>query len=125
MEDKKEFEVTKEELAKAVTIYVAGESGIIEDVSPEEAGQRGALIADLTETGRKFVNGEITKEQVEQEVIEKTVSFAVSQIVDKILEISIETIASKVEKKLPQVAKFLRTVKAPIKNFVKEKVINN
>ena len=123
MEEKKEFEITKDEIAKAVTIYVAGESGVIEDVTPEEAGHRGALIADLTETGQKFVNGDITKEQAEKEVVKKTVSYVLAPFVDKVIDGSIEFVAKLFEKRLSAVSKFIRSKKEPIKNFLREKVI--
>jgi hypothetical protein len=123
MEKKKEFEVTKDEIAKAVAIYVAGESGIIENVSPEEAGHRGALIADLTETGQKLINGEITKEQAEKEIVEKTVYYAIAPFVDKVIDVSIEFAARLLEKRLPAVSKFIRNIKEPMKTFLREKVV--
>ena len=123
MEEKKGFEITKDEIAKAVTIYVAGESGVIEDVTPEEAGHRGALVADLTETGQKYVNGEITKEQAEKEVVKKTVSYVLAPFVDKAIDGSIEFVAKLFEKRLPEVSKFIKSKREPIKNFLREKVL--
>jgi len=128
MEDKKKIEVSKEELAKAAAIYIAGESGLTEEVSPKEAGRRGAFISDLAEVGKRYVNGEISQEQVEQKIIEKSVTYAFSRIIDniidKVLDKGVDVIAELIGRKFPEVEKILKASKSIIKSFVKSKVLN-
>ena len=124
----KNLEVTKDEIAKSLTPYIAGQSGVSKEISPEEAGRKGAFISDLTKTGKNFLNGEIPQQKAEEKVIESTTSYTISPVIDKLvdkpIDISVDYFVKKLESKGKQgLAKVLKEIKNPLKKFIKQTLI--
>jgi len=120
-------DISKEEIIQSLSYYIAGESGVDEKISPEEAGGKGAFVSDIIETGKKYVDEEITPEEAEDEIIRASVSYSVfpwiDKVVDKGVDAIIDTIIKTIPEKLKIVKLLLEKAKPLIKKIVKGKLL--
>jgi hypothetical protein len=123
MEKERELEEIREsDLINSVAYYKAKKTGLIEDIGlPDTAfGTLGAMASDIQENMINYARGEITKNELEEN-IDRTVVTGFTAIVVKAYEVVVEKpVLSSIKSKLPPV---LSNVVDSAAKFVKEKII--
>ena len=127
MESKKEVEITKEELAQALTYYIAGKTGVSEETSAEEAGVRGTFSANIIEIAKEYAEEKISAEEVEKRVIEEAVTYSIAplwdKIVDKGVDVAIKALDKVVPKRFKVIVEVLKVTEPFIKKALKSKLV--
>lgn len=106
--DLNDTEIEKDELVQSLGFYIGGKAGVSDEISPKEAGIKGAFIEDIKETGRKFLEGEISEEGAEEEFIKKTTSKVIAPIVEKVVETVVDKAVSFVSDKVKTVSDIIK-----------------
>jgi hypothetical protein len=122
MEKERELEEIREsDLINSVAYYKAKKTGLIEDIGlPDTAfGTLGAMASDIQENMINYARGEITKNELEEN-IDRTVVTGFTAIVVKAYEVVEKPLVYLIKSKLPPV---LSTVVDSAAKFVKEKII--
>jgi hypothetical protein len=122
MEKERELEEIREsDLINSVAYYKAKKTGLIEDIGlPDTAfGTLGAMASDIQENMINYARGEITKNELEEN-IDRTVVTGFTAIVVKAYEVVEKPVVYLIKSKLPPV---LSTVVDSAAKFVKEKII--
>ena len=126
-QSEKEIEISKEEVAQAVAQYIAGETGVSEKVEPEEAGTRGAFVANVTEIAKDYAEGNISLEDAEKKLVEEAVSYSIAPVWEKVADKGVDVFVKVVSKLIPKrfeiVATLLEATKPFIKKIVKSKLV--
>jgi len=122
MEKERELEEIREsDLVNTIAYYKAKKAGLIEDIGlPDTAfGTLGAMASDIQENMISYARGEITKNDLEEN-IDRTVVTGFTAIVVKAYEVVEKPVLSFIKSKLPPV---LSNVVDSAAQFVKEKII--
>ena len=122
MEKERELEEIREcDLVNSVAYYKAKKAGLIQDIGlPDTAfGTLGAMASDIQENMISYASGEITKNDLEEN-IDRTVVTGFTAIVVKAYEVVEKPVLSSIKSKLPPV---LSNVVDSAAKFVKEKII--
>jgi len=122
MEKERELEEIREsDLVNTIAYYKAKKAGLIEDIGlPDTAfGTLGAMASDIQENMISYASGEITKNDLEEN-IDRTVVTGFTAIVVKAYEVVEKPVLSSIKSKLPPV---LSNVVDSAAKFVKEKII--